>query len=326
MSRRAVSPRESCSHPEIPAASSLSEMETAMFKNVLVGVDGTSQGQDAITLASALTASEGKLTLAHVHPGALNLSGYAPVFDPEEGKESQALLDRERKTADVTADLLSIPSTSAGQGLHEQAEKLDADLLVVGSCSHGLLGRAALGDHTRSALDGAPCAVAIASRGYAKHAKPIASVGVAYNASPESKAALNTAQELAAEHKATVSALEVVSIPSYATSGLVAADIGEGIVALLDDANTRMRQLDDVDGHAVYGIAGEELAAFGARLDLLVVGSRSYGPWRRLVLGSTSDYLERHARCSLLVLPRAATVSESRARKNDRTLELLSPG
>jgi nucleotide-binding universal stress UspA family protein len=27
---------------------------------------------------------------------------------------------------------------------------------------------------------------------------------------------------------------------------------------------------------------------------------------RRLVLGSTSDYLERHARCSLLVLPRAA--------------------
>jgi hypothetical protein len=37
-----------------------------------------------------------------------------------------------------------------------------------------------------------------------------------------------------------------------------------------------------------------------------VVGSRSYGPVRRLVIGSTSDYLERHARCALLVLPRAA--------------------
>src|SRR5665213_2703637 len=31
------------------------------------------------------------------------------------------------------------------------------------------------------------------------------------------------------------------------------------------------------------------------------------GPIRRLVLGSTSDYLERHARSSLLVLPRVAT-------------------
>jgi nucleotide-binding universal stress UspA family protein len=277
-----------------------------MFKNVLVGVDGTSRGQDAIALTSALTAPGGKLTIAHVHPGALNLSGYAPVFDPDEGRESQALLERERKTAGVNADLISIPSMSAGQGLHEQAEKQDADLLVVGSCSHGLFGRAALGDHTRAALDGAPCAVAIASRGYAAHTKSLASVGVAYNASPESSEALAVAQGLAAEHEATVSALEVVSIPTYAISGLLTPAIGESIDAMLHEANTRMKKLDDVDGNAVYGIAGEELAAFSAQLDLLVVGSRSYGPWRRLVLGSTSDYLERHARCSLLVLPRAA--------------------
>jgi len=39
-------------------------------------------------------------------------------------------------------------------------------------------------------------------------------------------------------------------------------------------------------------------------VDLLVVGSRSYGPVKRLVVGSTSNYLERHARCALLVLPR----------------------
>jgi nucleotide-binding universal stress UspA family protein len=40
-------------------------------------------------------------------------------------------------------------------------------------------------------------------------------------------------------------------------------------------------------------------------VDVLVVGSRGYGPLKRLVLGSTSDYLERHARSSLLVLPRS---------------------
>jgi hypothetical protein len=57
----------------------------------------------------------------------------------------------------------------------------------------------------------------------------------------------------------------------------------------------------------VYGLAGEELAAFGDQLDLLVVGSRGYGPVKRLVLGSTSDHLERHARCSLLVLTRVTS-------------------
>ncbi len=67
-----------------------------------------------------------------------------------------------------------------------------------------------------------------------------------------------------------------------------------------------MRELAGADGRAVYGLAGEELAAFGDELDILVVGSRGYGPVRRLVLGSTSAYLEHHARCSLLVLPRAA--------------------
>jgi nucleotide-binding universal stress UspA family protein len=39
----------------------------------------------------------------------------------------------------------------------------------------------------------------------------------------------------------------------------------------------------------------------------LLVGSRGYGPVKRLMLGSTSDYLQRHARCSLLVLPRVAS-------------------
>jgi len=37
-----------------------------------------------------------------------------------------------------------------------------------------------------------------------------------------------------------------------------------------------------------------------------VVGSRSYGPVRRLLLGSTSGKLARHAACPLLVTPRAA--------------------
>jgi nucleotide-binding universal stress UspA family protein len=102
-----------------------------------------------------------------------------------------------------------------------------------------------------------------------------------------------------------VHALQVVAITSYAYSGLIVPDLGETIEEMVKEANDHLKELADVDARAVYGLAGEELAAFGDQVDVLLVGSRSYGPVRRLVLGSTSDYLERHARCSLVVLPRA---------------------
>jgi nucleotide-binding universal stress UspA family protein len=278
-----------------------------MFKNVLVGVDGRPNGRDAIALASLLTDPDGKLTLAHVHSGDLRPShAIAPGLVREEREASHKLLEAERAAADVKADLVSVVSMSPGRGLHEQAEEQNADVIVVGSCSHGAFGRAMLGDDTRDALNGAPCAVAVAARGYADHPTSIAKVGVAYNASPESKAALTIAQELAAPTSATVHALEVVSIPTYAYTGLMTPPIGESIEVMIQEANGRMEELPGVEGRAVYGLAGEELAAFGDQVDILVVGSRGYGPVKRLVLGSTADYLERHARCSLLVLPRVA--------------------
>ncbi len=278
-----------------------------MFKNVLVGVDGRAGGRDAVALACKLTNPDGKLTLAHVHTGDLRPShAIAPGLVREEREASHKLLEQERAAADVKAELTSIVSMSPGRGLHEQAEEQNADLIVVGSCSHGAFGRAMLGDDTRAALNGAPCAVAIAPLGYAEHPIPIAKVGVAYNSSPESKAALTMARELAAPARATVHALEVVMIPTVAYTGIIPPAIGDSVDLMVQEANSRMKEMPDVDGHAVYGLAGEELAAFGDQVDLLVVGSRGYGPVKRLVLGSTSDYLQRHARCSLLVLPRAA--------------------
>jgi len=283
-----------------------------MFNNVLVGVDGRANGLDAVALASRLTNPDGKLTLAHVHAGELNpVHAVTSGMLAAEAEASTRLLEEQRAAADVVADLVSVVAASPGAGLHRQAEGQDADLLVVGSCSRGALGRAMIGNDTRAALNGSPCAVAIATRGYAEHPTPIAKVGVAYNGSPESRRALAKALEVAAPTNATVDALEVVAIPSYAFTGMMPPSIGEGIEMMLSEANERMSQLAGADGRAVYGLPGEELAAFGDELDILVVGSRSYGPVRRLVLGSTSDYLERHARCSLLVLPRASAGADA---------------
>lgn len=279
-----------------------------MFENVLVGVDGRPSGRDALDLAARLMDPDGHLTLAHMYTGELlPMRAVAPGQASEQRRASQELLERERAAADLEGELVSLPGTSPGRALHEQAEEQDADLLVVGSTSRGALGRAMLGDDTRAALNGAPCAVAIAAVGYAERSKPIAEVGVAYNDSPESRDALALAQEIAAPTKASVRALEVVSIPTYAYTGLLSPDLGDSMNAILEEASERMRKLPGVEGRAVYGLPGEELATFGDEVDILVVGSRGYGPLRRLVVGSTSDFLERHARCSLLVLPRGAS-------------------
>jgi hypothetical protein len=92
-----------------------------MFENVLVGVNGTSGSQDAIALASALTASEGKLTIANVHPGALILSSYVPVFDPDEnisrliGASQLTGTDRRLTAVDPRSASLR-PTTTSGTG------------------------------------------------------------------------------------------------------------------------------------------------------------------------------------------------------------------
>ncbi len=279
-----------------------------MFKNVLVGVDGTPAGQDAIALAARLTGPAGKLTLAHVHSDELHpLHAVIAGYVREEREASQRLLEAEREKARVEAQLISVTAISPGGGLHRQAEDQAADLLVVGSCRHGSFGRAMIGDDARDSLNGASCAVAIASRGYATHPAPITKIGVAYNGSPESKAALALAREIAASTGASIHALEVVSLPSVAYTGIVPPAIGESIDLLLEQAESRMAKLPGVQGEAVYGLVGEELAAFGEKVDILIAGSRGYGPVKRLVLGSTSSYLQHYARCPLLILPRSVT-------------------
>jgi nucleotide-binding universal stress UspA family protein len=80
----------------------------------------------------------------------------------------------------------------------------------------------------------------------------------------------------------------------------------EALEDVIRSARARVAALEGVEPHAAYGDPAEELALYSASLDLLVVGSRDFGPLGRLVHGSTSQHLARSARCPLLVLTRAS--------------------
>ena len=163
-----------------------------MFMNVVVGVDDDEGGLDAIALAKILAVGGGKLTLVQVYQGDSAVSwATRPDYETWQRERIRELLERRRAETVVEAELRWYGSSSVGRGLHELAELTGADLLVIGSSRRGLLGRILIGDDTRAALNGAPCAVAIAPAGYSRETVAMREVGVGYDGSPESEARWN---------------------------------------------------------------------------------------------------------------------------------------
>jgi len=278
-----------------------------MFKNVVVGVDDGEGGRDAIALARMLAVGGSELTLAQVYQGDSETSrASSPEYEDAQHERIRELLEKAREETGVQAKLRWYGSPSVGRGLHELADLTGADLLVIGSSRRGLLGRVLIGDDTRAALNGAPCAVAIAPTGYSREPAVMREIGVAYDGSPESNRALALARTVAAEHKTLLSAFEAVSIPAAFFLSTPTAVDADSIKHRLDRARERIAALGGVEAHAAYGDTVEELTLYSASLDLLVVGSRGYGPLGRLVYGSVAHRLARTARCPLLVLTRSA--------------------
>ncbi len=275
-----------------------------MFKKVLVAIDGESGGHDAYALARQLVDDGGEIVQAFVElifvgkGGAGPTTGWHPELEHQPADPAGAP-DR----VDEHAKMLTIAATSIGRGLHVLAEREHADLLVVGSTRHGIVGRILLGDHTNEAINGAPCAVAIAPAAYAGESHRLRSIGVAYNGSADSDHALTMARELASACDAKLSAMEVVRFPTTLYTASMARD-RDVAGPMVEEARRRIEQLGGVDARAAYGDVADELAYYSGDLDLLVIASRAYGPAGRLVHSSTSRHLARTSHCPLLILTR----------------------
>lgn len=282
-----------------------------MFHKVIVAVDETESHHDAIALARELVDPTGQLTLAHVHVRA-PLHGRGSTSGEEDAlPDGSAALLADLSLADGVTATTAVASSSVGRGLHELVERERADLLVLGSTRRGLLGRVRVGDATRDAINGAPCAVAVAPAGYASGPHTMREIGVAYNDSAESRRALALAREIAAHHGSAVSVFEAVSLPTYLYTGF-GSPYDEFAHNLLDHVRSRLEEICDVEVHAAFGDTVEELTTYSASVDLLLVGSRGFGPLGRLMHSSTSLRLSRTARCPLLILTRTPVASRPR--------------
>ena len=153
-----------------------------MFKQIVVGVDEHEGGRDAIALARHLLARDGQLTLAHVLPhDGHGYRGRSAAYEASGWASAAQLLEMVREETGVDAHLRWRVSGSAGRGLHELCELIGADLLAVGSSRRGLLGCVLMSDDTPAALNGAPCATAIAPANYSHEPVAMREIGVGYN-------------------------------------------------------------------------------------------------------------------------------------------------
>jgi nucleotide-binding universal stress UspA family protein len=189
--------------------------------------------------------------------------------------------------------------------------------VVLGSAKHGKAGQILAGSVATSLLHGSPCSVAVAPHGYTdKPAGWHRRVTVGYDGSDEARIALAEAIDLARASDAPIKVVAVAE-PSPVISGKGAgastgrSELNKAIHEMMRERlDEALRSAPDdvrVEGTLVDGPPAESLAQI-AREDggVLVVGSRAYGPLRRVLLGSVSTELVRTAPCPVIVHPRPA--------------------
>ncbi|HEX4806785.1 MAG TPA: universal stress protein [Conexibacter sp.] len=288
-----------------------------MLRKVLVGVDGTSSARDAVVLARAL-AADGDPDVVLVGAYADPLLPFPPGLRRELhlGQEVERLLLDVREQLAPTARTHVKADRSPGRALCHELERERADLLVVGSSRRVDAGRAGAGRTGRQVLHGAACAVAVAAHGVAG-AAPLAlrRLVVGVERSPESDAALALARSLAEAAGAELLAVAVADdrLPATVAPAGMAVELVQWDEVVEAHRSAAERLLAELTGRIPElsvelraGDPAEELAAAAAGADLLVLGSRRWGPLARLVLGSTGQELVRDAPCSLLLVPRPA--------------------
>jgi nucleotide-binding universal stress UspA family protein len=282
---------------------------------LIVGVDAGDRSRDAIALAKQLAVGfPGGLLAVYVH----NLQELDLLMTGSRVEEVEAVVaaDAENKLEAVRAvaadmgvpDVELRKDSSAAAGLHQEAVARSAALVVLGSSNRSVLGRVLPGGTADRLLSGSPVPVAVAPHGYADRETARALIGVGFDGSSEARQAAEWAADLASRSGAS---LHVIAIHTQLAFGSVVAGgaygtktVNQVMAEQLQSETEELAAALSAEVRAFRGDAGKALVEHSEQLDLLVLGSRGYGPVKSVLLGSVSSYVLRNAGCPVLVVPR----------------------
>ena len=271
-----------------------------------VGVDGTSSGRDAVVLGSLLARlTGGELMLIAVHREPL-----AQVVLPEEmdwgtlERQAWATLAETRESLAPDARVAVQSDVLVWRALRQVARREHRDLLVVGSAHHAHDGRVRLGKSATRLISHLECPLAVAPSGMGSREPPrLARIGVGFDGSVESRAALALAVSIATAADAEVE----VRVPGGLASMEIALEgnpVAAGrLVSVLE------RELTSTIGARIRvditpGSLADALKGLREGVQLLVIGSGHRGRPGRLELGRSGHAAVRNAPCPVIVVPR----------------------
>jgi nucleotide-binding universal stress UspA family protein len=229
----------------------------------------------------------------------------ALMAEAREGAEELVPLLKGRFTSVKTRVLTGDPR----EEIVQLAQDWAADLVVVGARGLGAVATALLGSVSLALARHAPCAVLVVR----PHPRSLRSVAVALDGSAASDHAARFFAALPLSEALTVRLVGVVEPPPVPRTAPKAV-IGALQNAIMTVTNDRRRLLAAALDRVAkrfpaqaaqelpVGVPGECLEHISSEVDLIVLGARGLGPAKRLLLGSVSERVLRHAACPVLIV------------------------
>jgi nucleotide-binding universal stress UspA family protein len=263
----------------------------SFVSTIVIGVDGSPRSEDAVAFAGRLAAAgTGDALVACAFPysdvpsRAAN-KAYRDVLEREAGATARRMGGLLSSLASERVRTAAVACPSAAHALQSLAAAQNAALVVVGSSSVGTVGRVL----------------------------PGATGELAYDGSNEAVMALSAAAALARGLDARLKIIGVLSPdPAYGAGELMggSADpalrevLREDLRRTLDAALATVPVGVDATRLLLEGDPAERLIDTTAELEVLIIGSRGYGPLRAVLVGAVSRRVARAARCPVIVTPR----------------------
>ena len=296
-----------------------------MSRPILAAYDPQSKDAGPARFAVAAARFAG-LPVHVVSVCALPAGGMYPVpAEPDLRPDAEAALRELGSGLDasgVVVQYATIRGMSAPSALHEVAEREGAALLVVGSTDRGAVGRVLPGSTAERLMHGASCPVGVIPHEWTEGGG-LHTIGAAYVDSEEGRNALRGAHALARRAGAALRVLTVARIGADAhaeTASPGPGRPGKGFDAVEGEHRARAEAIVRSEVSQLGGDVPVEVDAFledpaevlirvSEHLDLLVCGSRGYGPLRAVLLGGVTRRVSAAAHCPLLVLPRGVELA-----------------
>jgi nucleotide-binding universal stress UspA family protein len=287
---------------------------------IVIGSDGSAQSDAALRFGGALARRLGArvvVTTAYIHTPPLHGDGSG--FERLERDDVAEIARRGAATLEGVADVQTVIASGGtlGEALHRVAEAEHADLLVVATSARPRIAGHQPGSVTEQVVHHSPCPVAVVPP--QDREADFSSIGVAVDGTPAARAALEFAYRLADQAGGDTVKLQLLHVaqlpPHVPQPGLVVpAPADERTRELLQEIAAEAAAHGEVENVEATGDPASELVRMSEGLDVLVTGSRDQGALKRLLLGSVSTHVVRHAVSPVIVVPaRTADRAETAA-------------